>query len=187
MVEISEEFKMLIPELFYAAQKVPKLAQLIIYGSVARTEAERRSDVDILLVFDSEIDPEKTELAKIARREIEKAFVNAKCDRSAQVAVTNLKDIDESFIENVAREGVVIWGKPFFIDSMDILKPMVLFEYRVGGKSGVEKVKFYRALKSLEAIKVKNGIVVSEENARSAKSIFKINKIEHKTTKIWLT
>lgn len=187
MVRISEEFRDLIPELFYAAQRVPKLTQLVVYGSVARGEEERRSDVDLLLVFDTEEDPEKTELAKTARREIERAFVEARCERGAQISMTNLRTIDESFIENIAREGVVIWGKPFFLDTEGILKPMILFEYRVGGKSKVEKVRFYRALKFLDAIKVKNGILVHEERARDTENIFKINKIAHKKSKAWLT
>jgi len=187
MAGISEEFKGLISELFFAAQNIPNLAQLVIYGSVATGEEERSSDVDILLVFDTKEDPEKTELAKIARREMGKAFTSAKCERSAQITITNLKNIDESFIENIAREGVVVWGKPLFIDAANILKPMTLFEYKVGGKSRVDKVRFYRALKSLEAIKVKNGILVSEENARDAENIFKTNKIDHKKSKIWLT
>jgi predicted nucleotidyltransferase len=186
MVRISEEFKDLIAELFYAAQRVPRLTQLVVYGSIARGEEERRSDVDLLLVFDTEEDPEKTELARRARREIERAFVEAKCERGVQIAVTNLRAIDESFIENIGREGVVIWGKPFFLDPEGVLKPMTLFEYRVGGTSKVEKVRFYRAIKSLEAIKVKNGILVPEERAKDAENIFKINEIEHKKSKVWL-
>jgi predicted nucleotidyltransferase len=187
MVGISEEFKGMIPELFYAAQRIPKLAQLIIYGSVARGEEERGSDVDLLLVFETEEDPEKTDIAKLARQEIEKAFVRAESERRVQVAMTNLRAIDESFLENIAREGVVIWGKPFFLGAEGVLRPMILFEYRVGGKSKVEKVRFYRALKSLEAIKVKNGILVSQERAKDAENIFKINKIEHKRSKVWLS
>lgn len=187
MVGIKKEFKVLISELFYAAQKIPKLAHLIIYGSVARGEEERGSDVDILLIFDSEEDPEKIDLAKVARKEIEYAFVNAGCDRNAQITMTNLSDIDDSFIENVAREGVVVWGRPFLIDSHDILKPMTLFEYRVGGKSKVEKVRFYRGLKFLDAIRVKNGLVVSEAEVDKAKGLLDKNHIEHKKMKVWIT
>lgn len=187
MARIKNEFKVLISELFFAAQNITDLTHLIVYGSIARGDEERRSDVDILLIFDSEKDPEKTDLSKIAHKEIENAFINASCERNAQIAMTNLSDIDESFIENVAREGVVVWGMPFLKDSSGILKPMNLFEYRVGGKSKVDKVRFYRALKFLDVIKVKNGLFVSEDKSANAKDIFVRNHIEHKKMKVWLT
>lgn len=184
---IKKEFKVLISELFYAAQNIPELTHLVIYGSIARGEEERESDVDILLIFDSKEDPEKTDLARIARKEIENAFVKAGCERNAQITMTNLSAIDESFIENVAREGIVVWGRPFLVDSHGILKPMTLFEYRVGGKSKVDKVRFYRALKFLDAGRIKNGLVVSEDDAEKAKDILVRNHIEHEKMKVWLT
>jgi len=187
MAGVSEEFEGLIRELFYSAQKIPKLLQIVLYGSVARGEEDRRSDIDLLLVFESEGDPEKSPLARVARREIGGAFVKAKCDRNAQIAMTNLKDIDESFLENVSREGIVVWGKPLLMDAKKLLRPMVLFEYRVGGSSKVDKVRFYRALKSIDATKVKNGILVPEENAKDIENIFKINNIDHKKKRLWLS
>lgn len=187
MAKISKEFKILISELFYSAQEIPSLVQLIIYGSVARGDEERSSDVDILLIFSTKEDPEKMEIAKTARKKISKAFTKAKCERGAQITMTNLEDVDESFMQNISREGIVVWGRPFFIDVGAVLKPMVLFEYRVGGKSDVEKVRFYRGLKSQRHIKVKNGIIVLEEEVKDAENLFKINHVEYKKSKIWLS
>lgn len=186
MAKVSEEFKTLVSELFYSAQEIPSLVQLIIYGSVARGEEERSSDVDILLIFSTKEDPEKMEIAKTARKEIANAFAIAKCDRGAQITMTNLEEVDEVFMQNISSDGIVVWGRPFFIDVGTILNPMVLFEYRVGGESDVEKVRFYRGLKSQKYIKVKNGIIVSGEGVKDAENIFKINHIEYKKSRIWL-
>jgi hypothetical protein len=186
MVGISEEFKGLICELFYAAQRIPKLDHLILHGSVVRGEEDKRSDVDLLLIFDTDEDPEKTELADIAHREIGRAFTDAKCERRAQMVLINLKGVDKSFFENVAREGLIIWGKPLALDASSFLKPMVLFEYKVGGESRVEKVRFYRALKAMGARRVRSGILVEEDRARDTEEIFRSNKIEHRKARIWM-
>jgi predicted nucleotidyltransferase len=187
MAKVSEEFRDLIRELFFAAQRIPKLHQLILHGSVARGEEDKRSDVDLLLIFDTEEDPEKTELADIAHQEIGRAFTDAKCGRRAQLVLTNLRGVDASFIENVAREGITLWGRPLMLDAEGILRPMALFEYRVGGGSRVEKVRFYRALKKVGAKKVKTGLMVEEKMSQDVEGILRSNKIEFKKTRVWLT
>ncbi|RMF91141.1 MAG: nucleotidyltransferase domain-containing protein, partial [Methanobacteriota archaeon] len=111
---MSRELRELLPELVAAAEGIQGLKQLILYGSFARGEEDRRSDVDLLLVLDTPVDPEKTEVAEKARRGIVEAFARAGSERGVQITLSNLKGVDESFIENVAREGVVLWGKPFF-------------------------------------------------------------------------
>lgn len=183
---INLELKALIIELFYAAQAIPELNQLIIYGSIARGEEDKRSDVDLLLIFDSEEDPEKTELAKIAHQEIGRAFARSKCERNPQLIFTNLKNLDKGLLENISREGIIIYGKPRVIDASQILRPANLYEYRVGGESKVEKVQFYRALKTIEGKKLKSSIIVTEEKSKEAEDIFKRNKIKYEKKKLWI-
>ncbi len=186
MAGLSREIRDLLPELVGAAEVIPGLKQLVLYGSFARGEEDRRSDVDLLLVVDTAEDPEKTEVAEKARRVVAEAFSRAGSERGVQIALTNLQGMDESFIENVAREGVVLWGKPFFLGPEGVLRPMTLFEYRVGGSSSVAKVRFYRALKTFDSYRVKNGLLVPEERAGDAESIFRINDIGYKKSKVWL-
>jgi len=147
MAGVSEEFKRLVAELFYTAQRIPKLRLMALYGSVARGEEDRRSDVDLLLVFNTRQDPERTKLARLATAEVGKAFGAAGCGRRPQLMLSNLKDMDKTLIENIAREAIVIWGKPLVLSGKQILKPKIFFEYFVGGRSSTKKVKFYRALK----------------------------------------
>lgn len=186
MAGLSRELRELLPELVAAAEGIPGLKQLILYGSFARGEEDPRSDVDLLLVLDMVEDPEKTEVAELARRRVAEVFSRAGSDRGVQITLSNLQSMDESFIENVAREGVVLWGKPFFLAPEGVLRPMTLFEYRVGGSSSVGKVRFYRALKTFEPFRVKNGLLVPEERVGDAESIFRLNGIEYRKSKIWL-
>lgn len=182
---VREGYKRLVSELFFAAQEIPKLTHLVLYGSVSRGEDDRRSDIDLLLVFDSDKDPEKTDIAAVAHEKIGKAFADAGCEKAAQLTFTNLKNIDSSFLERIAREGIIIWGKPLVL-SDKILKPKVLFEYKVGGGSRPEKVKFYRAVRNINAKKIKSGILVDEGNVEDAEKIFKLNRIEYRKSRIWI-
>jgi len=183
---VSEEFKGLISELFYAAQRIPKLRQLVIYGSVAKGEEERRSDVDILLVFDTKEDPERTELARLATAEVGRAFAAAKCERRPQLMLTNLRDVDRGFIRNISREGIVVWGRPLVLKGGDILKPKVLFEYRVGGKSDPRKVRFYRALELAKAERLRSALIVDPEDADDIEQILKLNQVEYERKELWV-
>lgn len=186
MAQVSEEFKGLISELFFAAQRIPKLRQLVIYGSIAKGEEDRRSDVDLLLVFDTKEDPERTKLARTATSEIGRAFSAAKCERRPQLMLTNLRDVDREFIKNISREGILVWGKPLVLKGEEILKPKVLFKYRVGGKSDPRKVRFYRALRLAKAEKLRSAIVVDPEGASDIEQILKLNQVEYERGEIWI-
>lgn len=186
MGRVSEEFKELIPALFFAAQRIPKLRQLVLYGSVAKGEEDRRSDVDLLLVFDTKKDPERTELAHVATAEIGRAFAAAKCERRPQLMLTNLKDIDKEFIRNISREGIVVCGRPLVLKGEEILKPKVVFEYKVGGKSDPRKVRFYRALKLVRAEKLRSALIADPEDSDDIEQILKLNQIEYERKELWV-
>lgn len=186
MGRVSEEFKGLISELFFAAQRIPKLRQLVLYGSIAKGEEDRRSDVDLLLVFDTKEDPDRTKLARVATAEIGRAFAAAKCERSPQLMLTNLRDVDREFIKNVSKEGIVVWGRPLVLKGEEILKPKVLFEYRVGGKSDPRKVRFYRALGFAKAEKLRSALIVDPEDADDIEQILKLNQVKYERKELWV-
>jgi predicted nucleotidyltransferase len=182
---VHPELKKLISELFYAAQEIPKLQQLILFGSIAREEEDGRSDVDLLLVFNIKGDPER-KIRDITHRRITEAFKKSECQRNAQITFANTDlDLDPDFLEKMVRGGIIIWGRPMVFAGGDILTPMILFEYTVGMKSGTDKVMFYRALKRIQFIKIKNGIVVDEKGAEDVDRILQANRISYHRKQIW--
>ena len=182
---VHPELKKLISELFYAAQEIPKLQQLILFGSIAREEGDGRSDVDLLLVFNIKDDLER-EIRDITHRKITEAFKKSECQRNARITFTNTDlDLDQDFLEKIIRDGIIIWGRPMVFAGADILTPMILFEYTVGMKSGTDKVMFYRALKRIQFIKIKNGIVVDEKGAEDVDRILQANRISYRRKQIW--
>jgi predicted nucleotidyltransferase len=77
----------------------------ILYGSLARGDEDERSDIDLLLVMD-EAKPE-TMLRDVAR-----IITELNPTRDVRPILTNLKDLEPSFLANVRAEGRVLFATP---------------------------------------------------------------------------
>jgi len=99
----------------------PNLRAAILYGSVARHEERplddgEPSDVDLLLLFDAT--PGTDSLSVGQRLAISESlgraldrYPDAPREVQAQFAVGDLADWDVTFVENVARDGIVLWAR----------------------------------------------------------------------------
>jgi predicted nucleotidyltransferase len=102
-----------------AAARHPDLLAVILYGSVARhteralTEPDA-SDVDLLLVFDT--DDENVAIDQgyaivhslgLARNR----HLDAPREVQVQIASRTLGEWDPTFVEHVARDGIVLWAR----------------------------------------------------------------------------
>lgn len=118
-----------------------------MFGSVAKGEADLRSDVDFLVLFDTTGDPnqlsERNEVSKIAL-DLEKKF-----NRDIQLVFSNinLDELDGQFVEEVLREGIILFGRaPIAIDKKLGFVPYVLVHFKLTGLSRSDKMKVKRAL-----------------------------------------
>lgn len=86
-----------------------KLSMIILYGSVARGEATKESDIDIAIIMKCQMD-----------KEIKKHFIQWAADMDIRYErVFSIVDIQECdmkkwvsvlpFYQNVQREGIVLW------------------------------------------------------------------------------
>lgn len=103
------------------ARRHADLRAAILFGSVARQEARplgdtQPSDVDLLLVFD--LEPKLDALPLAHRLAISYSIgVAEDWHRSAPrevnvlTAVQDLGDWDTTFVENVARDGILLWSR----------------------------------------------------------------------------
>jgi predicted nucleotidyltransferase len=99
----------------------PDLRTVILYGSVARHDERplddpEPSDVDLLLLFDleAELDRLPSERRSAIFHSIELALRQhreAPREIQAMPVVRNLADWDELFVENVARDGLLLWAR----------------------------------------------------------------------------
>jgi predicted nucleotidyltransferase len=106
---------------FSVASRHPDLRAVILYGSVARHEERslydaEPSDVDLLLLFD--LDPKLARLPYQQEIAISRSIGLARerhldAPREVQVmlAVRDLADWDPTFVEGVARDGLLLWAR----------------------------------------------------------------------------
>ena len=196
----------LLSNLIAKLSKIPKLTTAVLYGSAAREELTERSDIDLLLVFDVPHNPETGGELEAAHR----TLAELKIERRLGLVATNLRGaLDPDFLDNVCREGVVIYGKPLVLTSEKLqLKPYVIFVYSVTGLSQVKKTQLQRALKGYRVVKRvekkkyvsekeglleqlgakkigKGAVIVPQENSQAFESLFKQHGIKYQKMKVW--
>ena len=101
-----------------ATTEFPALTAAVLYGSVARHE-ERPvtdrypSDIDVLLVFDRETQLDYGERVRMFRALGEALGQHMDAPREVQMmfATRTLAEWDETFVKNVAREGILLWAR----------------------------------------------------------------------------
>jgi len=130
-------------ELIKRLAGIPSLQAAVLFGSYARGEVDRRSDVDLLLIFDSREDIKRSEgeLLTILKeyRELPLAFTKRCSEDLAR---------DPSFNFNVFKEGCVLYKRPdvkLLPAALTRERPAIVYRYELGGLPHERKVKFNSA------------------------------------------
>jgi len=202
----TSEFEEKISNAVKTLYGIPGVVLLALYGSVARGEHDRRSDIDLLMVYESrnaQIRAYDTVLK-----------VLSDLDAKIQLHETNIEDMaseDSVFVENILREGIVLFAKPSFkipVEKVLSLKPYSLFTYSVKGLKQKQIMALRRALyayrwtKKVEGKKYsyeyrgvvsrygkklgKSCFAVPNEIARDVRSIFERIGVPYEEMTIWL-
>ena len=157
--------------------RLPGLVLLALYGSVARGDQDRRSDIDILALFDSRENYEKNLDALMD--------VRGGLDIKVDVHASNLEDMvqeDWTFVDNVLREGLLLMVKPPLkipLEKVLDLKPYSIFTYSTSNLSSNIKMRLRRALYThVEKKRIAGGIrtykyegVIKDEKARLGRNV----------------
>lgn len=207
---IQREFLPIIQEFVSRAHEIPNLVSAIVYGSVARGDADRRSDIDMFLVFSTKHDPERGEEFRIAH-EIASETMRKFGSRSRfQLVFSNLKlQVDEDFLENLCKEGIVVWGRPLLLDVKKLkLSPQIIISYDLSALSNYGKLRIHRALHGYRVEREHKGkkyvseskgllaeiggrrlgravIMIPKENERYLKKVFDEAKVKYKSFEVW--
>jgi predicted nucleotidyltransferase len=131
-------------ELLKRLARIPSLSAIVLFGSYARGEADRRSDIDILLVFDTRED------IKHSRDELLDAL---KEYHELPLALTkkSMKDIavDPRFFFNVFKEGYVLYKRPdakLIPAAIAGEKHAIIYRYDLSSMPHERKLKFNASL-----------------------------------------
>lgn len=167
---IPEIIRPLLGEFIAHAHAIPGLVGAILYGSAARGELHAKSDIDVLLLFDTDHDPELGEEARIAQRVGREAGGRARCPYSFSFVISDVKDLqrlDSEYLWSIAKEGIVIWSHPerVWYSATLPLAPYLLITYNLGGLSARDKRAVHRALYGYRARRTVAGKLYASASA----------------------
>jgi predicted nucleotidyltransferase len=139
MPKLPEEDRKLIDEFLKEVKKwaPPTFTGAVLFGSLVRGDFGRRSDVDVLMIFD-EPDPRRhlTEVTKI--------ITALKPHREIRPVLTNTKDIGSDLLREVLREGVVLHGKLVVTPDHLRVKPYEIISYDLSNASSTTRQRVAR-------------------------------------------
>jgi predicted nucleotidyltransferase len=148
--EIAEEDRRLIDRFVDRLRRVPEVQAVVLFGSFARRDVDRRSDVDLLVVVDR---PDPGALRPLLARIVSEM----KPHREINPTLTNLRDAEPSFLRAVFREGVVLHGKLLLTPDGLAVQPRVLLAYDLTPLEPAAKVRISRMIHGFSSIKKVRG------------------------------
>ena len=129
------------------------IGAIVLFGSVARGEATRDSDVDLLIVIKNEKKHERSVSDTMLK--IEKKH---KIDIQYVTTDKNFDKINRQFLDTILREGIVIFGKMPQIPFQKLgLEPYSLIKYSLSHLPQPEKMRIKRMLLGKETKKTYKG------------------------------
>lgn len=151
MISLQEQFQEVVFDFARHVSSIPKLYGIFLFGSVARGEADSKSDIDFLVILDTTQDPnlsnERNIVSSIA------LDLGKKFDKNIQLVFSNINfdKLDGQFIEDVLREGIILFGRaPLIIDKKLGFSPYILIYYKLASLNRSDKMKVKRALYGYE-------------------------------------
>lgn len=161
---IQREFADVVFEFAKRVSGVSRVQSAVLFGSVAKGEADARSDVDFLIVFDS-----NKPVSRILERKLISEIaldLEKKFNRNISLVFTNrnFDGLDRQFAETVFREGLILYGGVPHLDAKKLkLEPYVLICFSLRKMSKPDKMRIKRALYGHRTIKRYKGKTYTSE------------------------
>jgi len=196
---IYEKFKLPIIDFVERAEEIPNLVAVVLFGSAVTGDVSRKSDIDILLLFDCEHNPEVGKESKIAH--IITSDISLKHDLEHSFSLIfanrrNIKEMDPDFLWEVSREGMLVWAKPEEVLTREIhpsLEPYILVKYSTKNLEEKDKRKLLRRLYGKgglidkERERISRGVLsIKAERFNNIKKILDEFNVSYSTKKLWL-
>lgn len=147
------------------SSRVGRIYSVIVFGSVARGTADKKSDIDIAVVFDVKGKRvgglgERKDIIKIAH------VIEEKYGKTFQIVFADREFVgfDTYFVQQLFREGLILFGKQPAIKAEKLeLEPYVLVCYSLAGLPVSDKMRVRKTLYGWKtAKKYKGRTYVSE-------------------------
>ncbi len=155
---MNKKIDMLIDEIKKISKNYSEIETVIVFGSVARDQAGKESDLDICLILKDE---NKKNSISNKILDLEKKF-----DKNINLVYTDtsFKDLDRQFIETILREGITIYGKipDASIQQLE-LEPYEIIKFDLSNLDQSKKMKIKRLLYGTKTKKKYKGKIYTSE------------------------
>jgi predicted nucleotidyltransferase len=211
---IPDELMLPIMEFVRRADEIPNLKAAVLFGSAVGGTMTKKSDIDVLLLFDTDHNPELGDEMKAALNlsgDIAKKFGLPYSFSFVAKNLNDPKDVEPDFLWGVAEKGVLIWGKPdltILKGAHPSLEAMALVKFSLEGLPGKNRASIRRALYGYKVEKTvkgktyisQKGGLVSRKDYRLASGVLMVpaslldqisevlkrNGAKFKITRIWV-
>ncbi|MCK4366106.1 MAG: nucleotidyltransferase domain-containing protein [Thermoplasmatales archaeon] len=155
---MDEKTNELINEIKKILKNHSEVATTIVFGSVARDQAGKESDLDVCIVL------KKENSKNIISNKI--LDLEEKYDKNISLIFTNpsYKNLDRQFIETLLREGITIYGKTPDVSIQQLeLEPYEIIKYDLSKLNHSKKMKIKRLLYGIKTKKKYKGKIYENE------------------------
>ncbi len=130
---VQKEFRELVFEFAKRVSCLHTVKHVFLFGSVAREEADKRSDIDVCIITNAD---NRKQISKIAL-DLEKRH-----DKNIQLVISrNFSKLDKYFINNLFEEGILLYSKEPLIRLKGMkCKEFVLLSYSLKNLTQNEKM-----------------------------------------------
>lgn len=194
---LSEKIELSLLSHIDMAARIKGLVAIVLFGSTARGSADKVSDIDLLFIFSRKpTDAQRNAVASFTAELQSKLYADLNRGVDVQAVAECIGDLDKDFLETVARDGKIIFGRLKIAAGDLSLLPFDIYDYELSHLEGKDKVKFVQALlgrkkgegflDSIRAEKLNgNTVIVSHDSSSFFEDFLKTHKVKYKKVRIW--
>ena len=148
----------LIKEIKDVSKEYSEIESIIIFGSVARDQAGKESDLDVCIVLKNE-----NTKNNISNKILD---IEKKHDKNINLVFTDssFKGLDRQFVETILREGITIYGKTPDASIQQLeLEPYEIIKFDLSNLDQSKKMKIKRLLYGTKTKKKYKGKIYTSE------------------------
>lgn len=157
-----KQMKAALVDFLLRAHQIPHLEKIVLFGSLLESDVNKKSDIDLLLIFDTEGSPETgIELETATKTGIE-VLKSYSIENSFSFVVVNIQrpsKTDKDFLIEIAGKGTIVWEKGGFdfLKKHREVKAQTLFTYSTRDLDPKQRVTLYRKLYGYKATTKQKG------------------------------
>lgn len=190
-----KQMKAALVDFLLRAYEIPHLERVVLFGSVLEGDINKKSDIDLLLIFDTANNPETGVELKTATKIGIDVLRNYSIENNFSFVVVNARKpskTDKDFLVDVANKGVVVWQKKGFdfLKKHQEMEAQVLFTYSTQNLSSANKRRLLRKIAKtakLHGEKLGKGVIlVGKKWTGETEKIFKECQTTYKKREIFV-